>query len=94
MHSYIGIYFIAVSLLAIGLTVYDKNAARLNVRRIKERTLLLVAVLGGSLVMLVTMRLIRHKTRHAKFMVGIPAIIILQIVVMLFVWRLLKGGAI
>ena len=94
MYIYIGIYFVAVSLLATGLTVYDKNAARLNMRRIQERTLLLVAALGGSLVMLVTMRLVRHKTRHAKFMIGIPAIIILQIAVVLFVWQLMKGGAI
>ena len=43
-----------------------------------EKTLLIIAALGGSIAMLITMRTIRHKTQHMKFMVGIPAIIVLQ----------------
>ena len=74
----VGIYLVCVSLWAIGLTFYDKRAARRGSWRIKERTLITVAMIGGSVAMLVTMRAIRHKTRHAKFMVGIPMIIILQ----------------
>ena len=89
---YIGIYLAAVSLLAMGLTWYDKRAARSVSRRIKERTLLLVSALGGSVAMLMVMRLIRHKTKHSKFMVGIPIIIILQIAAVVFIWWRLKGG--
>jgi uncharacterized membrane protein YsdA (DUF1294 family) len=85
-------YLIALSLLAIILTTLDKGAARRGSRRVKERTLLLVALLGGSVVMFVTMRGIRHKTKHAKFMVGIPVIIVLQATAALLVWRWLKGG--
>lgn len=73
-----GVYLVVVSLLAIKLTVSDKRAARKGSWRIKEKTLLFVACLGGSIAMLVTMLSIRHKTKHAKFMVGIPVIIALQ----------------
>jgi uncharacterized membrane protein YsdA (DUF1294 family) len=86
-------YFIAVSLLAIGLTIYDKRAAHKGSWRIKERTLLIVSILGGSLALLLTMRGVRHKTKHGKFMVGIPVIIILQIAVVVFVLYWLNGGA-
>jgi len=84
---YAGIYLAAASLIAIVLTMHDKRAARRSARRIKERTLLLIALLGGSAFMLATMWLIRHKTRHRKFMLGIPAIILLQIAaaVLLFI---------
>jgi uncharacterized membrane protein YsdA (DUF1294 family) len=92
--TYIAVYLAVVSIWAVGLTVFDKQVAKHGLRRVKERTLLLVSAFGGSLAMFVTMHLIRDKTKHAKFMVGIPAIIILQVAVVLFaVWRL-KGGAI
>ena len=47
--------------------------------RIPESKLLLLSALGGSLAMLLTMLFIRHKTKKAKFMIGIPLILILQI---------------
>ena len=90
---YICIYFAAINLIAIALTVCDKRAARCGSWRVKERTLLLISAIGGSVAMLVTMTLIRHKTKHAKFMVGIPVIIVLQIAVAVFILWQLKGGA-
>ena len=89
---YIGIYLSAVSVWAIGLTMYDKRAAKSGLWRVKERTLLFASMIGGSVAMFLTMRVIRHKTKHAKFMIGIPVIIILQIAAVLFVWWRLKGG--
>ena len=62
------------------LTLRDKSSAKSNKWRIKESTLLLVSVLGGSVTMLCMMRIIRHKTQHHKFMIGIPVIIVLQVV--------------
>ena len=91
---YITAYFIVISLWATGLTIYDKRVARKGLWRIKERTLLLVAAIGGSVAMILTMRMIRHKTQHAKFTVGIPVIIVLQIAVAVFVWWRLNGGSI
>lgn len=72
-------YLFGINLLAGGLTLYDKWAAQKNSWRVKERTLLLVSALGGSLATLLLMRFIRHKTRRPKFMVGLPLIIALQI---------------
>jgi uncharacterized membrane protein YsdA (DUF1294 family) len=80
MPIYIALYLAAVSLLAAILTLRDKRAARRGKWRARERTLLLVALFGGSAAMLIAMRLARHKTKHAKFMAGIPAIIALQVV--------------
>ena len=48
------------------------------IRRVPEKNLLIISALGGSVAMLITMHAIRHKTQHAKFMVGIPAIIVAQ----------------
>lgn len=84
---YIAVYLAAISLLAVILTVHDKRAARQHKWRVRENTLLLIAALGGSVAMLVTMQIIRHKTKHAKFMAGIPVIIVLQAVIAIAVWR-------
>lgn len=74
----LGAYLIAISLLAIFLTIHDKRRARQHGRRIPERTLMLVGLAGGALAMYLTMRAIRHKTLHRKFMWGLPAEIALQ----------------
>ncbi len=57
--------------------------------RVPEGSLLLISLLGGSVAMLFTMLLIRHKTKKPKFMVGIPAILILQIAAIVAVVMLL-----
>lgn len=75
---WIAIWIFFLSLIAVAATWTDKKAAQNRRRRIPERTLLLLAALGGGVAMYVTMRIIRHKTHHAKFMVGIPAILIAE----------------
>ena len=73
------IYLAVISLISIIVCCYDKFAAKHNPKhRTREATLLLLSALGGSVAMLATMLLIRHKTKHAKFMVGIPAILVVQ----------------
>ena len=72
-------YISAINLIGIILTVYDKIAAIRSSYRIRERTLLWFAVLGSSVTIYFTMKLIRHKTQHRKFMVGIPLIMLLQL---------------
>jgi uncharacterized membrane protein YsdA (DUF1294 family) len=74
-----GVYLAVISLIAVIVTVFDKIAAKLKRRRVPEATLLFLSLIGGSFAMLLTMLLIRHKTRHLKFMLGIPAIILLYI---------------
>ena len=74
------VYLLIVSVVAFAVTVYDKWAAvNRPQERTRESTLLLLSALGGSLAMLFTMLGIRHKTKHLKFMIGIPVIIVLQI---------------
>ena len=77
-------YLSIVSLISIIVCVYDKKISkRGNVRlRVPEKSLFLWSLLGGSVAMYITMRLIRHKTKHKSFMLGIPAIIILQAALM------------
>jgi len=73
------IYLAVVSVISIIITIADKIKAKRHAWRIPEAVLLGWSAIGGSVAMLITMLLIRHKTKHAKFMVGIPLIILLQI---------------
>lgn len=74
-------YLAVVSVISIVVCIYDKIAAKHAKRhRTREATLLLLSAFGGSVAMLATMLLIRHKTKHVKFMLGIPLILILQAV--------------
>ena len=74
-------WLIVVSAVAVLACVYDKVISKQNAveLRVPEKTLTALSVLGGSLAMYITMQVIRHKTKHAKFMVGIPVIMLLQI---------------
>ena len=71
-------YLLIVSLVSIILTIHDKQIAGTGKRRVPEATLLTWSAIGGSVAMYITMQIIRHKTQHKKFMIGIPCIIILQ----------------
>ena len=72
-------YLALISLISVIVTVYDKWAAKRRPSgRIRESSLIALSVVGGSAAMLLTMLIIRHKTRHPKFMIGIPLILIIQ----------------
>ena len=87
----LAIYLAVISLVAIIMTVSDKRRARQHRWRISEAALLMVSALGGSVAMLLTMLLIHHKTKHLKFMLGIPLIIVAQIALALVLWRVFHG---
>lgn len=72
------VYLAAVSLLAAVLTVADKRRAQAHRWRVRESALWTVAALGGAAAMFLTMRLVRHKTRHPSFMIGLPLLILLH----------------
>ncbi|MBR2293908.1 MAG: DUF1294 domain-containing protein [Clostridia bacterium] len=79
-------YLVAISIVSVVVCIYDKFAAKhAQKHRTREATLLLLSALGGSVAMFVTMLLIRHKTKHVKFMVGIPLIMIAQAAAIWFV---------
>ncbi|MBQ8359431.1 MAG: DUF1294 domain-containing protein [Oscillospiraceae bacterium] len=73
------IYLLAVNALGLIIMHYDKYLARNNKWRIPEKTLMGFAVIGGSIGCLLGMYSARHKTRKPKFTVGIPAILVAQI---------------
>lgn len=82
------LYILIITAIAVVITILDKIAARRRAMRVPEAVLLLLAALGGSVGMFFTMLIIRHKTQHPKFMVGIPVIFVLQIALLLFcIWR-------
>ena len=82
MKPFLLIIYFCFSLLAVCLTVYDKYASRRKKARIPEKTLFLTALFGGSLAMLFTMLVIRHKTKHKRFMIGLPVIALAQAVLL------------
>ena len=89
--KYFLLYLLLINAIAFVLMLADKQKARKNRWRIPERTLIGSALLGGSLGALLGMYTFRHKTKHLKFTLGVPAILIAQIA--LAVWIFLKIGA-
>ena len=83
--KYILIWIAVISVISVILTIYDKIAAKTGNRRIPEKTLMLLGLIGGAASMLVTMLIIHHKTRHAKFMAGLPLEIALHIAIIIAV---------
>ena len=80
-------WLIATCTTAGLITTWDKNRARRHDWRVPENTLWLVAVLGGSVVMYLTMLVVRHKTRHRRFMIGLPLLMLAQAGLLLFLCR-------
>ena len=79
MFKLILLYLLIINAIGFLLMLADKYKARKNLWRIPEVTLLTAAALGGSLGCLLGMYTVRHKTKHLKFTVGIPVILVLQI---------------
>lgn len=77
-------YLLLINALGFLLMLADKHKARRKQWRIPEATLMTVAALGGSLGSLLGMYTFRHKTRHPKFYLGIPAILAVQLALGIF----------
>jgi uncharacterized membrane protein YsdA (DUF1294 family) len=86
------IYIAAISLISAIACIYDKLISKKNrvELRIPEKTLLILSLIGGSVAMYLTMQMTRHKTKHAKFMIGIPIIILLQATIVVCYFYFLK----
>ncbi len=85
MNNYVIIlvYWIIISVISATIAIKDKKAAQTHRRRTPEATLMLLGFFGGAEAMYITMKIIRHKTKHIKFMAGLPAEIILHIVLII-----------
>lgn len=89
MHQYSMYYLFAINIVSFFLYGIDKYKAKKNKWRISEATLLMIAVIGGSIGAWVGMRLWHHKTMHKKFKYGIPVIMIMQVCLVVYLHKIL-----
>ena len=74
------IYLIIINAFSLLIMLIDKHNAIHDLRRIPEKSLLLVALIGGSFGSFLGMRLFRHKTLHLKFSLGLPLILAVHVI--------------
>lgn len=77
------IYLLLINALAFALMLIDKRKAIKSHWRIPEKTLLGVALLGGSLGCLLGMHTARHKTKHLQFSIGVPILFAIQVIALI-----------
>lgn len=80
-------YLIGINIVAFVVYGIDKVKARKNKWRIPEATLLMLAVIGGSIGAWLGMKVWHHKTLHKKFKYGLPLILMAQIALIIWVYR-------
>lgn len=81
-------YFLFINLYAIYAMYSDKSKAKQGKWRTPENSLFIIASAFGALGIYIGMQLFRHKTKHNKFVIGIPAILILQILIFIkFIYK-------
>ena len=87
---YITGYLLLINLVAFILMLQDKQKAVKNKWRTPERTLWSVALVGGAAGIWIGMKRFRHKTKHTSFRIGIPALVIIHIVLLSYLLRILS----
>lgn len=75
-------YLIIINLVGFLIMFIDKRRAIKNQWRVSEKALISISVIGGSLGMLLGMNIFHHKTKHMKFTLGVPTIIIVQVIIL------------
>ncbi|MBQ9886200.1 MAG: DUF1294 domain-containing protein [Lachnospiraceae bacterium] len=83
INTIIAVYILILSLAGFLSMEADKRKAIKHARRIPERVLFLIAILGGSLGSLIGMYVFRHKTKHWYFVIGMPVILVVQVIILL-----------
>ena len=78
------VYLLAINLIGFFIMYIDKRKAKYGSWRIPEKTLLTIALLGGSIGTISGMYLFRHKTKKLKFTLGFPTILISEIVIIAY----------
>ncbi len=89
VHTGIIIYIVIMSIISFTQMGIDKKKARSMRWRISERTLFLTAFIGGSFGALIGMYFFHHKTKHMRFVIGIPLIMIAHIALLYLVFFVL-----
>lgn len=81
------IYIVLVNIVAFLMYGVDKWNAKRNQWRIPEKTLLGIAAVGGSIGAYVGMQFFHHKTKKSKFYIGVPFIFLVQIAILIYIYR-------
>ena len=77
-------YFAIINIVSVIIFGWDKFCAKNHRWRVPEMTLLMFAVIGGSIGALFAMRIFHHKTLHLKFKYGVPLILFFQVLIMVY----------
>ena len=80
------IYVAVMSLIAFAAFGLDKYKAKTDKWRTPEKTLFLLAIIGGGIGAFLGMQIFRHKTKHQQFVIGIPLIMIVQLALIAWLW--------
>ena len=79
MLAVLSFYLLIINAVGVLIMLADKRRAQKKLWRVPEATLFTIAILGGSIGVLLGMRLFRHKTRKPRFYIGIPLLLALQL---------------
>lgn len=82
--TYLIIYLIVINIVGFLAMLIDKKKAEKGRWRIKEGTLMMLTLLGGGIGTIAGMYIFRHKTKKLKFTVGMPTILIVEIVLVVY----------
>ena len=84
---YLIIYIVIINIIAFLAMYIDKRKAKYGKWRIPEQSLFILALIGGSIGAIIGMYTFRHKTKTLRFSVGFPAILVLQIILIISLWN-------
>lgn len=83
---YLYYYILIVNIFAFSIMGLDKYKAKKHRFRISEKALFISALIGGSVGALAGMKTFHHKTKHRAFTIGIPAILLMQIALTVYIY--------
>ena len=83
-------YLIVLNIIGFAIMGIDKKRAKNNKWRIREKTLFLVAAIGGSAGSIIGMKQFRHKTKHKQFVFGMPLILTVQIIAIIIIFNIAR----
>lgn len=79
------IYLFFINFIGVLIMKYDKTQSKWpGARRIPEKTLLIISLVGGAAGVFMGMKMFRHKTRHAMFYIGVPLVLVAQATMLLY----------
>lgn len=81
IYYFLVIYIVAINIIGYVVMGRDKRKAKNHEWRVKERTIFMIGFLGGCIGILLGMKYFRHKTKHKKFIYGIPLILSIQLLI-------------